>query len=341
MMFFGYTNCPDFCPTTLTTLAALEKRLRAVGGAVRPQVIFVSVDAKRDTPQQLAKYVPYFDPEFLGVTAADQPTIETIARKLGVGVIITPAADGGYTVDHSGAIFVLDPEGKLAAILTGTLHGRRFAERILRVSWPPGHERPPVRLAAARPTATPAFASGSRRHAGTDPLVQESADPRVSDPVRRRHERSDRSRPLPLRKLQRVLHPRAAPRGAPDRRRRRRDRKSGRRHGERMRRHRARFAAASQGPALHAWRTAGAASVGAAFRRRFLRDAVSRAVQLSPHPHAAAGTSDRYGVRAGSLVQREQRDGAACPAPLCEKRARADPVRGRLWALRRRAGRSA
>jgi protein SCO1/2 len=77
------------------------------------------VDAKRDTPQQLAKYVPYFDPEFLGVTAADQPTIERIARKLGVGVIITPAADGGYTVDHSGAIFVLDPDGKLAAILTG------------------------------------------------------------------------------------------------------------------------------------------------------------------------------------------------------------------------------
>jgi protein SCO1/2 len=118
MMFFGYTNCPDFCPTTLTTLAALEKRLRAGGGA-RPQVIFVSVDAKRDTPQQLAKYVPYFDPEFLGVTAADQPSIEKIARKLGVAVTITPSADGGYTVDHSSAIFVLDPEGKLAAILTG------------------------------------------------------------------------------------------------------------------------------------------------------------------------------------------------------------------------------
>jgi protein SCO1 len=119
MMFFGYTNCPDFCPTTLTTLAAMEKRLRASGAAVRPQVIFMSVDAKRDTPQQLAKYVPYFDPQFLGVTAADQATIESVARKLGVGVIITPKAGGSYTVDHSGAIFVLDPAGKLAAILTG------------------------------------------------------------------------------------------------------------------------------------------------------------------------------------------------------------------------------
>jgi protein SCO1 len=119
MLFFGYTNCPDFCPTTLTTLAALEKRLRASAAPVRPQVIFMSVDAKRDTPEQLAKYVPYFDPEFIGVTAADQPTIETVAAKLGVGVILTPRADGTYAVDHSAAIFVLNPAGRLVAILTG------------------------------------------------------------------------------------------------------------------------------------------------------------------------------------------------------------------------------
>jgi protein SCO1/2 len=119
MLFFGYTNCPDFCPTTLATLAAMEKRLRAQNAAVRPQVIFMSVDAKRDTPQQLAKYVPYFDPEFIGLTAADQPAIEAVARKLGVAVIIQSKPDGTYTVDHSGAIFVLDPDGELAAILTG------------------------------------------------------------------------------------------------------------------------------------------------------------------------------------------------------------------------------
>jgi protein SCO1 len=119
LLFFGYTNCPDFCPTTLTTLAAMQKRLRAAGSAILPQVIFVSVDAKRDTPAQLAKYVPYFDPEFIGLTAADQRSIETVAKKLGVGVIIQPATDGNYTVDHSGAIFVLNPEGRLTAILTG------------------------------------------------------------------------------------------------------------------------------------------------------------------------------------------------------------------------------
>jgi protein SCO1/2 len=118
LMFFGYTNCPDFCPTTLVTLAAVEKRLR--GEAIAPpQVLFVSVDAKRDTPAQLAKYVPYFDPDFIGLTAADQPSIERQARKWGVAVMIQPASGDSYTVDHSGAIFVIDPEGKIAAVLTG------------------------------------------------------------------------------------------------------------------------------------------------------------------------------------------------------------------------------
>jgi protein SCO1/2 len=119
IMFFGYTNCPDFCPTTLSTLAALQKQLRSIKGAVLPQVVFVSVDAKRDTPAQLAKYVPYFDPSFIGLTAADQPSIEAVAKDLGVAVIITPTQDGNYTVDHSGELFVVDPDGRLAALLSG------------------------------------------------------------------------------------------------------------------------------------------------------------------------------------------------------------------------------
>ncbi len=119
LLFFGYTSGPDFCPTTLPTLAAMQKRLRAAKASVLPQVIFVSVDAKRDTPAQMAKYVPYFDPEFIGLTAADQPAIEAVAKQFGVSVIIQPASDGTYTVDHSGAIFVLDPDGRLSAILSG------------------------------------------------------------------------------------------------------------------------------------------------------------------------------------------------------------------------------
>lgn len=130
LMFFGYTNCPDFCPATLSTLAALNKRLRSEPAAVIPQVVFVSVDAKRDTPQQLAKYVPYFDPAFIGLTANEQSTVEAVARNMGVAVIIQPAKDpqGNYTVDHSAQIFVFDPSGKLSAVLSGpftvdALHG--------------------------------------------------------------------------------------------------------------------------------------------------------------------------------------------------------------------------
>ncbi|HEX3603001.1 MAG TPA: SCO family protein [Steroidobacteraceae bacterium] len=119
LMFFGYTNCPDFCPATLTVLAAVEKRLRAAKTVAPPQVIFVSVDAKRDTPAQLNRYVPNFDPEFVGLTAADQAGIERVAKKWGIAAAIKPTPNGDYIVDHSEAIFVIDPGGNLAAILTG------------------------------------------------------------------------------------------------------------------------------------------------------------------------------------------------------------------------------
>ena len=89
------------------------------GAPARPRVIFISVDAKRDTPAQLAKYLPYFDSEFIGLTAPDQPAIEAVTAKLGVGVLINPESNGTYTVDHSSAIFVLNPAGRLTAILTG------------------------------------------------------------------------------------------------------------------------------------------------------------------------------------------------------------------------------
>ncbi|MEO7208559.1 MAG: SCO family protein [Steroidobacteraceae bacterium] len=119
LMFFGYTHCPDYCPTTLTTLAAMEKQLRAAGSVTAPQVIFVSVDARRDTPAQLNQFVPNFDPDFIGLTAASQSAIEALAKKWGVAVNIEYAADGNYIVDHSAVIFVINPAGHLAAVLSG------------------------------------------------------------------------------------------------------------------------------------------------------------------------------------------------------------------------------
>ncbi len=119
LLYFGYTNCPDLCPATLTALAAMEKRLVAAGFADRPQVVFVSADAARDTPAQLAGYVPYFDPQFLGVTAAAQDTVEKFAAQFGVAIAIDRRSDGTVAVDHSSAILVVDPKARLAAILTG------------------------------------------------------------------------------------------------------------------------------------------------------------------------------------------------------------------------------
>ena len=119
LMFFGYTNCPDFCPATLALLSAMEKRLSTVDARLRPQVLFMSVDAQRDTPAQLARYVPYFDPDFIGLTATDQPHIEALAKELNVYVRLGQNVGGTYSVDHSAEIFVIDPQGQLAAILTG------------------------------------------------------------------------------------------------------------------------------------------------------------------------------------------------------------------------------
>jgi protein SCO1/2 len=86
----------------------------------------VSVDPLRDTPAQLAGYVPYFDPEFLGVTGAEE-ALRPLTSSLGVAYSYTPGGDGkGYTVDHTAALFLVDPAGRLAAVF-GTPH---VADRI-------------------------------------------------------------------------------------------------------------------------------------------------------------------------------------------------------------------
>ncbi len=121
LLFFGFVNCPDVCPTTLATLAAARKSLADLPDAERPAVTLVSVDPARDTPDVLARYVAHFDPSFRGITGSAE-AINTLASALGVAVIVGPAAaDGSYTVDHSAAIFLVNPEGRIAALF-GTPH---------------------------------------------------------------------------------------------------------------------------------------------------------------------------------------------------------------------------
>jgi protein SCO1 len=115
-LFFGFVNCPDVCPTTLAMLADVRGRIAAESAGDAPQVVLVSVDPERDTPPVLAQYVSHFDPSFTGVTG-DPGGIETLTRALGVAVVVgVPADDGSYAVDHTAAIFLVDPEGRVAAL---------------------------------------------------------------------------------------------------------------------------------------------------------------------------------------------------------------------------------
>lgn len=112
---FGFTHCPDVCPTTLADLA---KALRRLGNdAANVQVLFVSVDPKRDTPEVLAQYVPNFHPSFIGLrgdAAATQAATKAFHVYAKERAGSSPEA---YTVDHSSQTFVLDREGRLRLIL--------------------------------------------------------------------------------------------------------------------------------------------------------------------------------------------------------------------------------
>ncbi|MEX0734667.1 MAG: SCO family protein [Steroidobacteraceae bacterium] len=120
-LFFGFVNCPDVCPTTLATLADARRSVMDLPPGERPDVVLASVDPARDRPEVLARYVGHFDPSFTGITGSAE-SIEALTRDLGVAVIVGPAAaDGSYTVDHSAAIFLIDPEARLTAVF-GTPH---------------------------------------------------------------------------------------------------------------------------------------------------------------------------------------------------------------------------
>jgi len=114
VLSFGYTHCPDICPTTLADTAAALKSLGA--DASRVQVLFVTVDPERDTSAVLAQYVPAFNPDFLGLTG-DAASIERTAKEFKIFYEKRAgAAPGAYTVDHSAQSYVLDTEGRLRLV---------------------------------------------------------------------------------------------------------------------------------------------------------------------------------------------------------------------------------
>ena len=111
VIFFGYTQCPDVCPTTLAELAEVMKRLGP--DADRVQVLFVTVDPERDTADLLSKYVPAFDPRFMGLRG-DAAATEAVAKEFKIIYQKQPGATpGSYTMDHSAGTYIFDPQGRL------------------------------------------------------------------------------------------------------------------------------------------------------------------------------------------------------------------------------------
>jgi protein SCO1/2 len=119
VMFYGYTNCPDICPTTMAVLTQAKSKA-ASEGIEFPQVIFVSVDPERDKIEMLGDYVRYFDEDFIGVTG-ETKMINALAVQMSVVYMRVPSVTddpNNYQVDHSAAILLLNPQGQLAAFLT-------------------------------------------------------------------------------------------------------------------------------------------------------------------------------------------------------------------------------
>ncbi len=114
LLFFGYTHCPDICPTTLAEF----KRVKALLGddAARVAFVFVSVDGERDTPERLTAYVRAFDPQFIGLTG-DDAALRPIARDFGVFYQrVNYESDANYLVDHTASTFVVDQDGRLRLV---------------------------------------------------------------------------------------------------------------------------------------------------------------------------------------------------------------------------------
>ena len=121
LVFLGFTHCPDVCPTTLAELAQAQQQWEAIPASTRPQVLFVSVDPERDSSDRIGEYAHGFHRDTLAATA-DVPALEGFARSLSMVFAKVPAPVGApadqYSVDHSATIAVLDPEARMAGVIT-------------------------------------------------------------------------------------------------------------------------------------------------------------------------------------------------------------------------------
>jgi len=124
LMFFGFTHCPDVCPTELQKFAEVLDRLGSRSARVTP--LFVSVDPERDTPDELKRYVAQFDPRIVGLTGTQQQ-VSTVLRSFRVYASRVPVDGGSYTMDHSAFVYLMRPDGSFGALFSPDMPVDRIA----------------------------------------------------------------------------------------------------------------------------------------------------------------------------------------------------------------------
>ena len=130
LVYFGYTFCPDACPTALNALGTALDELAPLTTEVQP--IFITVDPERDTPQVVADYVNAFDSRIVGLSGAPDQ-IAAAAKEFRVYYKVRPLGNDEYAIDHSSFIYVINPQGQVAELLMGNLPGHSMAEELRRL----------------------------------------------------------------------------------------------------------------------------------------------------------------------------------------------------------------
>jgi protein SCO1/2 len=125
LIYFGYSYCPDVCPTTLAAIAQALYQLGAGASAIVP--IFITVDPARDNPAVLKSYLAAFDPRFIGLTG-NQNQISAVEKEFHIYAQKRSLSKGAYAMDHSSVIYLLGPEGRLIAYYSGSISPQKLAE---------------------------------------------------------------------------------------------------------------------------------------------------------------------------------------------------------------------
>jgi len=136
VVFLGFTHCPDICPTTLAQLAGAQKQWAALPAATRPRVLFISTDPERDSPKLTGDYAHAFHADTLAATAPI-PQLEEFARSLSLVFMKAPGPSGepdDYSIDHSAALVLLDPQVRMAGVAQPPFDIRAIAADLERLT---------------------------------------------------------------------------------------------------------------------------------------------------------------------------------------------------------------